>query len=756
MEDSDSDSRSIDTDDRGRRTNRRGTARNEGVGLDEGTSHSGQAKKSINRLRKFVLDGIPQLLDTYEYRPLNEEQGEEIRVLVVEPGKKEDPISVKLVPSALGDSNPSRTTAHKFDALSYFWGQGDPIDTIEVSSYKNLDEPMGALTTHELAISAMKNYKEGAKDGKLTVRRNLKSALVHFRHEKKRRILWIDALCINQNNPDERSKQVAKMHRLYINAQIVSVWLGDGTTENPVPKPCFKFLKAILNLQNLEDTLKSLEDEPDQVESARDVIRLMRNKWFSRRWVVQELALARKARVVYGKEKMGWSDFSDAIAIFIQYKDRIIPPVQSLLKSTVASTEEVDAAKSIEDLGANILVDFTNSFFRRDRDGNIQQRMMSLEILVSSLLPFEATDPRDTIYAVLSLANDTYQDNQILDKRLIPDYKCKLLLDVYTNFIEYCAEKSRSLDILLRHWATSDGVDPKMAHKELLDKNYKRPLKGDLPSWIPKIKDSSHGTPRQRAKGRSFGDSFVWNSFETSHKNYCATLDIPPVFHFGKKGTPEVCDGRLFVQGLQVGKVDSLSDRATHGIIFANAPESAGFDREEFEDTGHWSPGIKRVPEEFWRTLVADRGPYGRNTPSWYSRACMEALNNRTPSGDIEPDRVAELLLAPRVCKLFLKRVKHVLMGRSFARIELKGPGPKLDGTKTYGLLPGKARDRDIVCVFFGCSVPVVLRPNESEGCVFYEMIGECFIYGIMQGQAVSGMQKLEPSLQQGSEFQLR
>lgn len=474
----------------------------------------------------------------------------------------------------------------------------------------------------------------------------------------------------------------------------------------------------------------------------------MRNKWFSRRWVVQELALAHHATVVYGKERMPWSDFSDAIAIFMNCKDRIVPPVLNLLRATVADNKEIFAAQSIEDLGANILVDFTNSFFRRDRDGKIQQRMMSLEILVSSLLPFEATDPRDTIYAVLSLANDTHDENQNLDQRLVPDYKRKRLLDVYTNFITYCAEKSKSLDILLRHWATTDDAAQVSPHKKIFDKKVRHSQKQGLPSWIPLIADSSHGTPEKRAKGRSFGDSFVWNSFQTSHKNYCATLDLPPIYRFGEKNALEgqevpegqsrgkICDGCLFVQGLKVGNVDALSTRAGRGIIFGDALELAGFDEHEYESKRNWSRDTARVPEEFWRTMVADRGPYGRNTPSWYPRACMEALNNRSTEGDIDPDDVMRLSLAPSLCKSFLKRVKPVIWGRKFARIDLTGT--QVGGTETYGLLPGRTIETDIICLLFGCSVPVVLRPHEGD--TYYEMIGECFIYGIMQGEAVSSI----------------
>ncbi|KAH9203748.1 hypothetical protein DL95DRAFT_399058, partial [Leptodontidium sp. 2 PMI_412] len=46
-------------------------------------------------------------------------------------------------------------------------------------------------------------------------------------------------------------------------------------------------------------------------------------QWFSRRWVIQELALARSASVLFGNCEMPWRDFADAIALFMTKFDQI-------------------------------------------------------------------------------------------------------------------------------------------------------------------------------------------------------------------------------------------------------------------------------------------------------------------------------------------------------------------------------------------------------------------------------------------------
>jgi Heterokaryon incompatibility protein (HET) len=510
--------------------------------LDEGTSHPLQVQKHIQKLRIALLGDLEIPTTTYVYTPLKESHGEDIRVLVIEPGKGDDPIKCKLVPSALSNANPSsKTKAYPYTALSYFWGEGKPIHEITITSYRAPKKRLKKLSDKDAknrnTVSLWQKGKPWCESGKLPVRSNLYVALQRFRKKDRDTIMWVDALCIDQEDGTERSKQVEKMHELYIHAKNVRIWLGDGSSEEaPNPETCFQFLRKFLDLKNLDSLLEDLaNDRSDLVENAANLVSLMCNKWFSRRWVLQELALARKAEVVYGREKMLWSDFADAIAIFIKCQERIRPVLSKMLSETALSVSELSPVEVIKNLGANALVDFANNLFRRSENGDIQQRMMTLEVLVSNLLAFEATDPRDTIYAVLSLAKDihrfsteTNEDIRYLDldPRLSPNYKKKSLLDVYTDFIAYCIDESQSLDILLRHWAPLGRKEtPKrIFSKGIINKDQKE---AELPTWIPLIHKSSHGTPSQRVRGRSNGDSFVGTSFvpvtETTAQHWTST-----------------------------------------------------------------------------------------------------------------------------------------------------------------------------------------------------------------------------------------
>jgi hypothetical protein len=214
------------------------------------------------------------------------------------------------------------------------------------------------------------------------------------------------------------------------------------------------------------------------------VVDLMRNRWFSRRWVLQELALSRSAFIRIGDEELPYSDFSDAITVFMDRYEEVHRT--SLFPSGYDPT--VDARQ----LSVNTVVQITESVIKSG-EGKAEQRMFRLEVLVTSLLLlFEVTDPRDTIFAVLTLANDTqyargasddYQQFTV-DPRIAPNYQ-KSLLDVYTDFMHYCIEKSRSLNIICRYWASV----PKQASPS--EPLHRRPrgysAEEAMPTWIPFI-----------------------------------------------------------------------------------------------------------------------------------------------------------------------------------------------------------------------------------------------------------------------------
>lgn len=120
----------------------------------------------------------------YAYSPLPS-GADDIRLLTLQPGNKADNLEIIIQHCSLV------TAAGQYDALSYVWGSTDNPVTITVRS---------ALLTE---------------DSSLSVTQNLAVALKHLCSSNTPRTLWIDAICIDQKNMQERSEQVLRMNDIY-------------------------------------------------------------------------------------------------------------------------------------------------------------------------------------------------------------------------------------------------------------------------------------------------------------------------------------------------------------------------------------------------------------------------------------------------------------------------------------------------------------------------------------------------------------
>ena len=188
-----------------------------------------------------------------------------IRILELLPGKAEDTIHTKLAVAPL-------SAGTKYEALSYVWGN-----------------PAYPLPIHV--------------DGKvLKVTQNLRTALRHLRSPTESRTLWIDAICINQNDKEEKGHQVGLMGKIYRGSSNTVIWVGPSTPGTP---------EAFHNVEILFRAAKDGGGDPTQnikwnpadahiakgvltPESApqwnHEVLTLLRRPWFTRGWVRKYLS----------------------------------------------------------------------------------------------------------------------------------------------------------------------------------------------------------------------------------------------------------------------------------------------------------------------------------------------------------------------------------------------------------------------------------------------------------------------------------
>lgn len=200
-----------------------------------------------------------------------------------------------------------------------------------------------------------------------------------------------------------------------------------------------------------------------------------------------------------------------------------------------------------------------------------------------------------------------------------------------------------------------------------------------------------------------------------------------PKIEQGSHKKRQISDGTIYIKGRQLGTITKVSTHMADGIILGNALRMCGVLNSLDE------PEVTLVPNLLWRTLVAGRDSDGKEPPNWYRRACSELLLciERISYLDIRACMI--LKEWPEMMIQFMRRVANVLHNRRFFHYKDE------DSKTVLGLAPISAREEDVVCILFGCSVPVALRPSaqvDKSGC--FEFIGECYIDGLMDGEAVS------------------
>jgi len=216
-----------------------------------------------------------------------------IRILKVHCASSDhDDVVCELIPGTIlsykecKEHKPKPLEFKPYDALSWCWGKGPQNGKINI----RLD-----------GVSYVK-----------CVQPSLVSALRALRHRNCDRHIWADAICINQGYKPEKNRQVEMMADIYGRADCVRIWLGDLDKSAEL---AILFIKQqVLQLQHFDDLCRSSEFS----EKWKALLELMQREWFSRRWVVQEVALAPKAIIHCGTAKLSWNKFAVAVELFVE------------------------------------------------------------------------------------------------------------------------------------------------------------------------------------------------------------------------------------------------------------------------------------------------------------------------------------------------------------------------------------------------------------------------------------------------------
>jgi hypothetical protein len=216
-----------------------------------------------------------------------------------------------------------------YDALSYTWGnplsvypskedadKAKEIYTKQVPIICNGIEFMVNVNQYD-ALVLLRSSKRIGQPRSQQLHKDLPNDPVVKKH------IWIDAICIDQNNTSERNSQVQMMDKIYKGASTVLIWLGP---HDNFSRPACSVLSIVSNASmesaknfSLPSTLDSFRSEDADVSSLSQwhwlcLFAFLERRWFQRSWVVQEIALARISIVMCGSLFLPWAGLSRAAA----------------------------------------------------------------------------------------------------------------------------------------------------------------------------------------------------------------------------------------------------------------------------------------------------------------------------------------------------------------------------------------------------------------------------------------------------------
>jgi hypothetical protein len=347
-------------------------------------------------------------------------------------------------------------------------------------------------------------------DTPVSVTRNLHSAMLHLRATTTKTI-WIDAVCINQSDNQEKSWQVQLMSDIYARADHVAVWLGpvDATSDAVMEyfrsfgtkaiecgidshlheikahwrtlashSPSFRdrskvrqAIQATEGAAKLEFELGALSKiyysisgthEQSNLLPIEGMEALFSRPWWSRTWVMQEISLCRKAGFVCGTKWLSRRKCFAAINAFTALRD--VLSERAIFKQIQPTAYQATVCKALFDPRAVVMLSMRHVW----RDGSFPLLALLRSTCIADTWPpamvgrcqFEATDPRDKIYGILGLAADR---DKLRSFGVEPDYT------------QSCAKLyTRVASAILRQ-----------GHMNLLSLCQTPKHQAGLPSWVP-------------------------------------------------------------------------------------------------------------------------------------------------------------------------------------------------------------------------------------------------------------------------------
>ncbi|KAL9035093.1 MAG: hypothetical protein Q9180_005041 [Flavoplaca navasiana] len=556
-------------------------------------------------------------------------------------------------------------------ALSYTWG--DPSDLREITVN---GQPLLVTGNLEACLRVLRSKK-------------------YTQHGWR---FWIDAICINQKDIVERAGQVKRMREIYTRAWTPIIWIGE---EENGSREALDLIVTLASEYASRDGVEKLTSTLHRnakyfgVGRWRALNNIVCRRYWRRLWILQEIALGRYTTpVLCGEKTLCWGQFARAFGVLKKTDEVINIYITNELKEASLPFDPVIWTN----LGTVQEIQF-------HQDSHLSDKRIHTFRLINVSRSVLSTDPRDKVYGLLSLMDES------IAALIKPDYTDSVE-NVYRSFALATVRATGSLDVI-RHCVPTEG--------------------SDSPSWVPSLATEPTGDALTLRD-----DSFATSGLSSASISTMSTSNL------------------LSCRGFIADWIDGL------GCMWSRNWDSGSV--VQTQSTLDPYGTFEAAQEAIWKSMVACHA-----SPTEYLEAdygsllatpalAKADLPEQTPLKDLVASFIfdwcvqylagdAEFRIGGRRLKDYwwkevlpeqidVVHLRDALMQRD--RINLSR---RLITTHMgyVGMAPERVERGDAVAVLHGCSMPIVLRQSmdDESGDVRWRVIGDCYLHGIMNGEAM-------------------
>ncbi|KAH3945557.1 hypothetical protein HBI56_095490 [Parastagonospora nodorum] len=655
----------------------------------------------------------------YEYKRLPTIDGSDdvyIRLLCLPSGPRSGDIKCSLITTRL-------SKVPEFEAVSYCWG--------------------ALLDRDFIYVTGENEHRGSAVGAALQVPRSIIPFLhcARGQHNRKTRILWIDSICINQNDPEERSREVLKMSEIYSKAMSTISWLGpEQDSSDDAISYAIDLAHSLRQHMSKNSETSNSDDQASHFVTTKVTLgdpklealfAILDRPYFERAWIVQEVVVSDRVFLVCGDAVIRWEHFLGAFTYFIMATPWIwefYPTNRLLLLYTLKHTDD---------------------------DWKDPANSNWLKVLVR-LRGLRASDPRDKVYAYYGLQCK----DGLTELGIKPDYKNMTVHDLYTTLATNALREGQAAVLHIPRLVRASDTDYESQQLVLVN----------LPSWVPDWQCTDR-TPQPLIYGRK--DS-LRGSFTGEHRasgeskldvafNLLADSSQDPDCY-----APQALPTMLRLRGFTVARIVHLTQtwtfpylRDRRQTLLAQAQNLQRY-RQQIATweavlrppaaPAHYSPTGQSQLEAVYDTLLGDAAYYPLKT----RQAAYAGFERRqkilrlipTFQRHISVGVYMLLILVERFLKIFgyenpeiqLRMMMSNVLNRRVARCAVE----ETRDTEYLALVPGLAAPNDHIMLVQGLRTPLVLRPKgrgmvtneakEDKMVDTWEFVGDCYVHGIMNG----------------------